>query len=393
MSGGHTNTYRYPRLAARQKSTRTTIAGATFVLFVAIGVAMPSSFLVQKPGPVLDVTSEIDGVPVLEISGAETYDSNTELLLTTVSAFGNADGGIVGGEVARAIFDTHSDITPVRLLYPETVTSKQVTEYNMQQMDFSQDFAAAAAFELAGMDVSMTVEIAGVSEGSAAADIVEQGDVITGVKAPVTDGEFREVTTFRSLSAVLDQTEPGTDVVIRVERDGATEELTITTVPYPDDPTGYENPGSLLGVLINITDVELPADVSYVVDGIGGPSAGSMFTLAIYDAVTPESLGGDARIAGTGTVAWDGDIGPIGGIRHKMAGAARKDATDFLAPALNCLETEGYVPDGLNVWAVRTMPDAIEAVEAIGADDTSGLESCADVIANAPQPSGHINAG
>src|SRR5690625_7938307 len=40
-------------------------------------------------------------------------------------------------------------------------------------------------------------------------------------------------------------------------------------------------------------------------------------------------------IAGTGTIATDGTVGPIGGIRQKMVGAAESDAEFFLAPSQN----------------------------------------------------------
>lgn len=45
--------------------------------------------------------------------------------------------------------------------------------------------------------------------------------------------------------------------------------------------TGWLHPGSALGVFVEVTDVKLPADVNYVVEGIGGPSAGLMFTLTV----------------------------------------------------------------------------------------------------------------
>ena len=66
---------------------------------------------------------------------------------------------------------------------------------------------------------------------------------------------------------------------------------------------------------------------------IGGPSAGLMFSLGIYDTLTPGSLTGGANVAGTGEIDGAGRVGPIGGIQQKIAGAREAGAELFLVPA------------------------------------------------------------
>jgi hypothetical protein len=90
-----------------------------------------------------------------------------------------------------------------------------------------------------------------------------------------------------------------------------------------------------------------------------------MFSLGIYDKLTPGPLAGGHEIAGTGTIDDQGQVGPIGGIRQKLAGARSDGAAFFLAPADNCNEVVGHVPDGLEVFKVATFDDARTAVEAI----------------------------
>src|SRR5690606_23623195 len=80
--------------------------------------------------------------------------------------------------------------------------------------------------------------------------------------------------------------------------------------------------------------------------------------------------------AGTGTVDLAGDVGPIGGIKQKMAGAARDGAAWFLAPVENCDEVAGAVPDGLEVVAVDTVADAVTALEAVTEGRTADLPRC-----------------
>jgi len=85
---------------------------------------------------------------------------------------------------------------------------------------------------------------------------------------------------------------------------------------------------------------------------------------------------GGATIAGTGTIDSAGKVGSIGGIQQKMAGARTGGATWFLAPAGNCREVVGHVPDGLQVVKVSTFSGARDAVEAIAAKQTSSLPKC-----------------
>jgi len=96
------------------------------------------------------------------------------------------------------------------------------------------------------------------------------------------------------------------------------------------------------------------------------------------DTVTPGDLTGGKHVAGTGTITPDGIVGPIGGISQKMHGARSGGATMFLAPAANCDDVVGHIPDGLQVVRVENLADARKAVElAASGADTSGLPVCA----------------
>nr|WP_226836108.1 S16 family serine protease [Bifidobacterium leontopitheci] len=116
--------------------------------------------------------------------------------------------------------------------------------------------------------------------------------------------------------------------------------------------------------------------VSMHIDGIGGPSAGMMYTLGVIDKLTGENETGGKTIAGTGTIDAKGTVGAIGGIRLKMIGAKRDGATWFLAPESNCDEVVGHVPQGLTVVKVSTLDEAYKALVAIGKGQTGALEGC-----------------
>jgi PDZ domain-containing protein len=104
---------------------------------------------------------------------------------------------------------------------------------------------------------------------------------------------------------------------------------------------------------------KLPVPVSIDTENIGGPSAGLMFALSIYDRLTPGDLTGGRRIAGTGQITEDGSVVPIGGIGEKLVGARRHGATMFLLPRGNCEEAFDHPPPGLRLVPVSSVSDAI----------------------------------
>ena len=170
---------------------------------------------------------------------------------------------------------------------------------------------------------------------------------------------------------LIEEVPAGEPIPMTVRRGG--EELSLEV------PTATVDGASRMGVVL-APGHEFPMDVQISVGEIGGPSAGMIFSLSVYDELTPGALTGGHAIAGTGTIAADGAVGPIGGIRQKMVGARETGAEYFLAPSGNCEEVLGHVPDGLDVVAVSTFEDALEATGTIAdTDSIEGLPTCEDV--------------
>jgi hypothetical protein len=72
--------------------------------------------------------------------------------------------------------------------------------------------------------------------------------------------------------------------------------------------------------------------VSFEYEGmVDGPSAGALLTCGVLAAVRGDTLRQDAAM--TGTINPDGSIGPVGGIAHKIDGAAAKGMKLVLIPA------------------------------------------------------------
>ncbi len=132
-----------------------------------------------------------------------------------------------------------------------------------------------------------------------------------------------------------------------------------------------------MGIRIG-TGFELPFEVSVnLSDKIGGPSAGLMFSLAIFDTLTPDSLTGGQVVAGTGTIDEQGRVGPIGGIQQKIVGAREDGAQLFMVPPDNCADAIGSRNGDMRLVRAVTMHAAVQAIEKWVKNPDAKLPECA----------------
>ena len=337
------------------------IATVLLAVLLAGASAVPLPYAITGPGPTRNTLGDQAGTPLISISGADTYPTTGELLLTTVSTSGGPGYPVTLGDVLRAWASGSRSVRPVEDIFPSTETKEQIEQANQADMISSQENATVSALEELGYAVPTTLSVDSTMPESGAAGVVEADDVVTSL-----DGV--SLTSFAELSAQMDEVSPGETVHLGVTRDGEPYDLAVTTT---DDGTGR----AILGLFIDPT-FDFPVDVSIKIDDIGGPSAGTMFALGIIDRLTPEDEANGEVIAGTGTMSLTGDVGPIGGIQQKLLGAERDGAAWFLAPADNCSEVVGHVPSGLTVLKIATLHEAREAVTAIGDGTAQDLPGC-----------------
>lgn len=348
------------------------LAVALVVLFVI--TFLPTSYVIQRPGPVYNTlgtatNAEGDEVPLISVEGAETFETDGALDLLTVQVIGNRERTPSWFELALAWFDPQKAVLPIDAVFPEgTTTEERNTESAAMMVDSQQEATAAALTEL-GYDVGARLTVHSFVEDSAAEGVLEEGDVILGA-----DGET--VADAASLREIVNEG-GGEPIELRIERDG--EEETVTVTPKETEVDGETT--LLLGITL-MTAYDFPIDVTIQLNNVGGPSAGMMFALGIIDTLTPEQLNGGEQFAGTGTITADGEVGPIGGIRQKLWGAKDAGAEWFLAPEANCDEVVGHVPEGLQVFAVETLDDALAALETVrDGGEVDALPTCEAALA------------
>jgi Lon-like protease len=123
----------------------------------------------------------------------------------------------------------------------------------------------------------------------------------------------------------------------------------------------------LAGYTVNIdgNKVQMPFPVNIIHQKTdGGPSAGLMFTLGVYNAITPQDLTGGRKIAGTGTIDLDARVGPIGGVQQKVVAAERSGAQYFLCPSWNYQDALKYAKN-MQVIKVDTVLQAIDFLSSL----------------------------
>lgn len=330
---------------------------------------LPTSFVIQRPGPVYDTLGSVtasDGSerPLISVTGAETYPTSGSLDLLTVEVVGNRERTPSWFELAGAWFDPSRAVVPIDQIFPEGVTTEQRNDQNAALMVDSQKEATAAALGELGYDVTSLVRVFQVGDDSPAQGLLEQNDVIRAV-----DGQ--PVATTTALRDAINARD-GAAVTLDVERDGQARQVQVT----PTQVTVEGETRWAIGVTI-AQDFDFPIQVSLQLDNVGGPSAGMMFALGIIDTLTPGEMTGGQRFAGTGTIDAAGTVGPIGGIRQKLYAAEAAGAQWFLAPQRNCDEVVGHIPDGLRVFSVSDLEDSIAVVDAVrDGGDLDALPTC-----------------
>lgn len=281
-----------------------------FVLVLVSFYRLP--YFVQKPG----VARELQ--PMIEVEGGNTGEAGT-FMLTTVQ-IGKANLYTY----ALAHFNKYEEILTTKDLRLEGESEE---EYNVRQlyyMENSKHHAVQVAYEKANKEVRFDykgVYVLKLVDGMPASKVLKAGDRIIKV-----DGHQ-----FSASQEFIDYVgKKQADDIVRItflrNNKEMTKEIAVAAFDDTSDKVG-------IGVQL-VDDREMHTDPAIHVDteGIGGPSAGLMFSLEIYNQLTEEDITHGYFIAGTGTISPNGEVGRIGGIDQKVVAAHRAGADLFFAP-------------------------------------------------------------
>ncbi|MFC4331222.1 PDZ domain-containing protein [Streptomyces andamanensis] len=355
-----------------------TMLASTLMLIALLcaGVFLQVPYSEMSPGPTVNTLSDHDGEPVLQIDGHKTYPTDGHLNMTTVRVT-SPDYRMNLVEAVYGWLAHDNRIVPHDTLYPDGKTEEQSTQENAEEFSQSQESAKVAALKELGIPVQSWVIVATVVKDSPAQGRLHAGDVIKAVDGtPVKQPS--------DVAGLVTKHKPGEKTVFTIvpAKDQAAAEKAHKTATATKDvtiTTARSHDGGAQRAVVGIspgTDHTFPFTIDIKLADVGGPSAGLMFALGIYDKLTPGSLTGGKFVAGTGTIDDDGKVGPIGGIELKTIGARDKGAQYFLTPADNCAAAAADTPSGLTLVKVGTIGDALGALKDIRSGKTAGLPTC-----------------
>ena len=350
--------------------TQRTLAGLLavplLVVLWLVALLVPLPYATYSPGLTVDVLGKRGGEEIIQVSGARSFHDEGQLRLTTVYV-SRPDADVNLFDVMWAWLDPDAAVYPHDAVHAPGETDESSRRQGAQQMASSQDIAVAVALTELGYDVQTPV-VRRVVPDSPSEGVMRPGDRILAV-----DG--RPVSTVLEVGEVVRSTPQGEAVEVSFRRGGERETATLE----PATVQGQKR----IGVVLD-TDYDFPFEVEVDVDpDIGGPSAGLMFSLAIYDILTEGSLTGGEVVAGTGTINPDGSVGPIGGIDQKIASARDDGASLFLVPPDNCPDALDSPHGDMRLARAATMADAVEAIQDWAADPDAELPSCDPETGNA----------
>lgn len=321
------------------------------VLIIAIAFfisAYKLPFYVYKPGGADALNS------IVEV--ADSYHSEGDMHLVTVRG-----GQATPVQYLWAKVLPHQEVMPLNEVRPEGVSEDEYFHAQLQMMESSQEASTVVAYEAADQDITIEYEgvyVVSVIEGMPADDILQAGDRIIGI-----DGNAIEES--NDLIDYVENKQPGDTITVDIVREEEQFEKDITLEEFPDmdDKVG-------IGIqLVTDRSVDVNPDVNFSSGSIGGPSAGLMFSLEIYDQLTEEDLTRGYEIAGTGEVDYQGNVLRIGGVEKKVIAADQEGCDIFFAANSNGEEGSNY-------------ETALQAAEEIGTDmDIVPVDTFDDALA------------
>ncbi len=360
--------------------------GGSLIVVVLLAAAaasfVPLPYYRISPGSVYDT---IERISVLDQS---VYVPEGDIGFVTVSQTANIS--------AWQWLDARLDDT-LEIKHEDEVIGDQTPdekrEADRRRMQLSKDAAVVVALERLGHELIVTplgVEVAAVFDCSGADGVLGTGDLILAV-----DGT--EVFDTTGLVAELGEREVGATAELLVgrldpENAALTSETELVSVvlgsaaaPCLADDVRSDEERPFIGIgTSNYFTEDLPFEVGIETGRVGGPSAGLAFTLAILDVLTDGELTGGLNVVATGTIDRGGNVGAVGGVRHKTVAAERSGADLFLVPLCcdNWVDPETGEPidlpsnyeeavehrDDMHVVGVATLDDALRAIGEAGGD-------------------------
>jgi PDZ domain-containing protein len=338
-------------------------------IVVVIGVI--AGFVVRVPYTTIAPGEALSLPPRVTVHGAESFtDNRGDIRLLFVREANHVNFW----QYVRARLDSDIDLARDADVNPGNLTGAQLNAQGLEQMAQAKIAATVVAMEAAGYKVKPApgLRVNDLSPDMPAIDALHWGDVIFSV-----DG--KAISQPRELSTAIQMHKAGETVKLDIERNGKRMTVPVKVGVFAQAPNSTSEPQKGIGVVV-VPRYTFPFSVNVDTTGIGGPSAGLAMSLAITDALTPGDLTGGARVAVTGTIDPEGNVGEIGGIEQKAVAARAAGVKLFLVPQCSAQDPSAAltqcradldrarrrVGSSVKVIPVATFDEALRALQDAG---------------------------
>ena len=324
----------------KNKLLKITLVTYTFLIFP-FGFAK-SDYYFMSPGPPYQWNIEIENV--------ETYEYDGNLYQLTVRR-DEANYFVY----AWARLNSQIDLYPREVILPDGVTPQELSEISIQNMVTSENVAIAVALDSLDYEIESEgdgVLVVGLLDDSPVKDKLIKNDLIISI-----NNEFvRSASEFISMLRTYEIGDIVNIGLIRNEQELTIETKLIEHVEYENEP--------MVGFLASTPNQQFifPFEVDIKTGNVGGPSAGMMMALNVFNLLTEDDITNGKKIAGTGTIEIDGSIGPVGGVKQKVIAAKRANAGLILVPIANYEEASVFADDNTQIVAVDSFDNALNVI-------------------------------
>lgn len=333
----------------RRKISIASLFVAAILMMGAVFYSLP--FYVSKPG----MAKELE--PIIQVE--DGTKAKGSYMLTTVR-MGKAN---IYSYLEAKLFD-YVEIYPEDAILHESETQEEYNARQLHLMAGSKLNAIEVAYRKAGFPVDYKYN--GVYVVQVIPDMPAEGKLLAGDRVIKVDAQ--KFPSSENFIEYVGKKKAGDEVILTIKRNKETKTVKLNVKPFKEDP-------NKVGIGISLVDdkeIIVQPKVTVKTDEIGGPSAGLMFSLEIYDQLMEEDFSRGYKIAGTGTIDPQGNVGPIGGIDQKVVAADKAGAEIFFAPNEKgssdsnyrlAVETARDIDSKMKIVPVDLIDDAIKYLQ------------------------------
>lgn len=331
----------------RRPSVFSMVLGVVLILVIIAGAleVLPSDYYILLPGDALAVA------PMISIAGHPPRNRAGNLYMTDVT-FIKSD---------HLLQELYGRLNPgADLEKPQQfsggLSQAQYLKLNASLMDDSTHQAEAAALNTVPgyrpRYAATGPQIVFLVPKTPASRVLKVHDVVEYVNG-------KRVTRAGSVAPLVRRVAPGKQVELGILRHGKLMRLKIATVRSTNGVPSKAGKTALVGIEVQ-DQLRFPVKIHINAGNIVGPSAGLMFALGIIQRLSPSDITHGCKVAGTGTIDFNGTVGAIGGAKQKIIAANNAGAKYFFVPDVKENRDPAFAHRGnVTIVPVKTLRQAL----------------------------------